>query len=761
MSRFICLLLLAFILPVSAYALNEGGVITGLVTDKITRQPILGANILVVETGTGDATDASGIFTISGLEPGVYSIRVSYLGYQSVTRTDIVVSNVSFTKLTVTLEPQDLELEAVEITSSYYRTSTDAVTSLQNFSYEEIRRAPGGNEDIIRAISVVPGVAAQANGRNDLVVRGGGPTENLFLIDGLEVPNINHFGTQGATGGPLSLINLDFVDGTDFSTGGFGVRYGDRLSSVTSISLREARTDRWGGKATISGSQFGANAEGPLGTAGSNMHLSVRRSYLDWIFKAAGFGFIPQYWDFQTKVVYPISNTDRLDFFAIGALDDVIFNSDTREKRLSNSQILGSDQNQYVTGLTWRRVSSSGLFTLTGGRTYVDFSSQQADTTGAIFFDNQSFEAETSLRGEYITRLTPVVELTVGSQLKRVETNSKLFLNNFTDRFGSAFNGINSDNTLTGWKWAGYFQTAHEWSNQFDYTVGLRTDYFSELRNEWSLSPRLAAGFNMNELTRFTGSVGLYHQTPQLTWLANNPTNRQLDQIRVVQTVFGFERMLRFDTRLRVEVFQKNYRNYPASVVRPYLVLSNAGAGFGGGEDGFSNFGFEPLVSQGKGYSQGIEFSVQKKLSEVRCYGIASLTISEAYFTAVNGKEYKSSYMQPVLFNLSGGYQIDNHWEVALKFRAASGLPYTPFNPDGSRDMARYNQDQLAVTHQLDVRVDRRWNFTGWNLITYLDVQNLYNRNNEFSASWDIENNEVSRSAGIGILPVIGISAEF
>ncbi len=749
---------LSLLFSVSAGIAQQGGILTGTVLDKGTRQPVIGANVLVIETGRGDATNLTGEYKISGLSPGVYSVRVSYLGYNSVTRTDVVVSNVSFTRLNFEIEPSDLELETIEVTSSYYQKSTDNINSLNAFSYEEIRRSPGGQEDIVRAISVVPGVATQAAGRNDLIVRGGGPSENLFLIDGLEVPNINHFGTQGATGGPLTLVNVDFVENTDFSTGGFGVRYGDRLSSVMNITLREGRQDRWGSKTTLSATGFGSNIEGPVGEKG-NFLFSARRSYLDFIFKAAGFGFIPQYWDFQGKFVQRIDEKNKLEFFGIGAIDEVTFDNDKRENRLSNSQVLGSNQNQYVAGLTWQNVSSIGIFSLTAGRNYVGFSTKQADTNLVTLFANEADEAENSLRAEWITRLTPRVELTAGSQYKLVQARSKLFVN-ATDPLQSVFS-VDDDNSLTAHKGSVYLQAAHDWNHGFDYTVGLRADYFSALTEPWAFSPRVAAGYNLNELNRITLSAGLYHQSPSYTWLANNPSNENLNHLLSFQTVAGYEYLLRADTRFRAEVYYKSYRNYPASLDRTYLVLANTGAGFGGLQDGFASFGFDRLVSKGTGYSQGIEFQIQKKLSEVKCYGLASLSLNQVVFTPLNSKKYRGSYSQPVIFNLSGGYQFATGYELGLKFRLASGLPYTPYNPDGTRNVSEYNQKTLDVTHQLDLRLDKRWSFTAWNLVTYIDVQNVYGKNNQFGVQWDVEKQKVREESSIGVLPSIGVTAEF
>ncbi len=748
---------ISIILSTFASSAQTGGKIVGNITDHSTREIIIGANVLITGTTIGTSTDDAGNYSFSNLTPGTYRLKYSYIGYKDIIKTDIVVSNVSFTKINVELYPADFELAAVTVTADYYQKNTDAVTSLQTFSYEEIRRSPGGLEDVIRAVSVVPGVGTQANGRNDLIVRGGGPAENLSLIDGLEIQNINHFGAAGATGGPLTLVNLDFVEGTDFSTGGFGVRYGDKLSSVLNITLREGRTDRLGGKATISATQFGANLEGPVSKDG-NFLFSVRRSYLDWIFKAAGFGFIPEYWDFQGKYVQRLNAENRLEVFAIVGLDNVALNNETSEKRVSNSRILGSDQNNYITGITWRKFLSNGFMNMTVGTSYTNSDASQADSNLVKTFTNKTYEMENSVRLEWIGNVSGLGELTVGSQYKMIKANSDLNVPNLTTSFGDSFNIVNYNNTLDAHKLALYSQIASEVGN-FDYVAGLRLDYFSAIDQKMVLSPRIAAGYNLNGKNRITASVGLYHQSPSYIWLANNKANEQLKQLQSVQTVIGYEYMLRPDTKFKIEGYYKDYKNYPASTQRKYLILSNTGSGFG--NEGFTNFGFDNLISEGTGFAKGIEIQIQKKLSEIKCYGIASLSINDVQFIPLDGKSYPGSYNQPIIFNIAGGYQFSNQWEVALKFRVASGLPYTPFNSDGTQDYSKFNSKSFDVLHQLDVRVDRRWNFTDWNLITYIDIQNIYGRKNQFSIQWDSQKNEILKQKGIGVLPTIGITAEF
>ena len=236
---------------------RQQGVIEGTVLNAATKEPIISANVQIVGTTFGAATDIDGKFRIKNLSIGTYQVRTSALGFETHVHTDVVVATGKQTQLNIDLRETTLEFEEVTITGEYFTKTPDAPVSVQTLDAEEIRRLPGGFEDVVRAVSILPGVAQAEAGRNDLIVRGGAPSENLFVIDNIEASNINHFGNQGASGGPLSFVNLDFVNETSFKAGGFGVRYGDKLSSVLTIDLKNGRTDRLGGKATISASQFG------------------------------------------------------------------------------------------------------------------------------------------------------------------------------------------------------------------------------------------------------------------------------------------------------------------------------------------------------------------------------------------------------------------------------------------------------------------------------------------------------------------------
>jgi hypothetical protein len=759
MNRTIILLIVIVTAITGGFASDRpAGVVRGHVVNAVTHEPLVHANVTVDGTGTGASTDTSGGFMIRGVPAGTYSITAVLLGFRPATRSDVVVSSARPAEITIELQESDVELGGVSVNAEFFRASPDVPVSTNLQSNEEIRRLPGGFEDVVRAVSILPGVAQASAGRNDLVVRGGAPSENLYIVDNLPVPNINHFGTQGASGGPLSFINLDFVGSTSFSSGGFGVKYGDRLSSILDIELRDGRQDRFGGKATISASQFGLNLEGPV-TPGGSILLSARRSYLDFIFKAAGFGFVPEYWDFTAKAVYNPTQSDRITVLGLAAIDRVHLFNETADKRLDNSRILSSSQNEASTGLVWRHLFGSGYSIVTLSQNYSDFDYRQNDSLLNPVFLNSSVEVERVLRGEVVLEIPGGYELSagVGGTVKRI--SSGMLLPPFRTSFGQTL-AVNTSFDTSALKGSAFLQLSRT-LGRLTLTAGLRADAFSLITAKPTLAPRGSLLARLSDLTALSASVGMYYQNPSEVWLAAVPSNRNLSPISVAQYIIGIDHILRSDTRLRLEVYLKRYLDYPVSLARPYLILANTGAGFGGSEDGFAAFGLDPLVSAGRGEARGIEFSAQKKLSEIPCYGLMSISYNASRFTALDGVSRPNSFDQPWIITLGGGYCFNESWEVSTKFRYASGTPYTPMNGDGTQDASQYNSARLPARHSLDIRADHRWLFGTWTLIGFCDIQNIYNHREKSIPRYNKRLQIVEYPESIGILPSIGISAEF
>jgi len=734
--------------------------IYGKVIDDLTKEPLIGANVIVLETDFGAATNAQGEFYVNNVPPNTYQVRASVIGYSSVTKTDISVMPGRPAQILFELSATTIELEGVVVESDYFNRNPIELNSVKSFNYEEIRRSAGGFEDVVRAVSILPGVAQADPGRNDLIVRGGGPSENLYLINGIPVQNINHFGTQGSTGGPLSYINLDYVEETTFSTGGFSVLNGDKISSVLKVNLREGRNDKIGGKATVSATQFGFDLEGPV-SSNSSFIFSARRSYLDFIFQAADFSFVPEYYDGLLKYDISFDNRNSISFLLISAFDNVKYFNDNEDQRYDNSTILGSDQTQYATGVSYQHLFKNGFINLSLNRNYVDYDTQQSDSLLNPIFINNSIEKENTFNADLTYQLNNTIELNAGGLVKFINFEADILVPEFITTFGDSIplTEVSADEYYN--KAAGYINFNFSFFDRLRLNLGARVDYFSPLTTTTYFSPRFSASYQLTDLTTLNFSTGVYRQSPSYIWMIAYDVNYQLKNINVDQYVLGIDQYITADALVRVEGFIKNYADYPSSMRRTYLILANTGAGFSGSDENFSSFGLDPLNSGGTGLAKGFELSIQKRLTETPYYGILSLTYSEANFTALDNSERIGSYDQTWIFNISGGYKFSDEWETSLKFRYSTGKPYTPYNSDGTQNVDDINLLRLPVNNSLDVRVDKRWFFEKWTLITYVDIQNIYNRKNVVGVSWDQRTQAPEFNETIGLLPSIGISVMF
>ncbi|MCL7936722.1 MAG: TonB-dependent receptor [marine benthic group bacterium] len=743
------------------------GTILGVVTGA-NGEPVARALVEILDTDLSSVTDDGGRFAIREIPTGVYSLRAGALGYRPVLLSNQIVGSGKPLTVRIELPAQPFELEAIEVAPSFFAEERqERPANTRRLDAVDTRRTPGVIEDVVRSVSLLPGVAVPSPGRNDLAVRGGAPYESLFIVDGVEVPNINHFGSQGSTGGPLSLINIEFVRETEFASGGMGVRYGDRTASVTDIRLREGSTDGLAGTLNLSATGAGAILEGPIGSGGSFL-FSARRSYLDLLFNAAGFSFVPSYWDFQLKTSHRLSDRDRLSFLFVGALDDITFNTEDEEDEYDNSRTIAPNVQQYFAGVTWDRLFGASRLEVTLGRTFTSF-----ETTQTILGDppqeilrNFSDEGENGLRVEWTTDPSRTLSWTLGNSLKYASDltyDVQLAGEVRTDSAGIP-RPLAVDTSFTAFRNATYAEAAVRATDRIRVTGGLRADWYDFIDDGFRLSPRLGATWQLGAGTSLRGSLGRYVQPPSYIWLIGDPLNPEtLTPIVSDQATLGIERLLRPDLRLQFEGYYKRYEDYPARVFRPQAVLAPSGF-----EDATNDipFGLEPLLSDGTGRSYGAELFLQKRLSEIPIYGLLSLSLGRAEYASLEGVDRPGTYDTRFIGSISTGWRINPKWEVSGKFRLATGLPTTPFitsGPDtGQRDWTQYNEGERFPTfHALDLRVDRRFSFRSWQLEVYLDVQNVYGRNNISAVRWDPRSNEPEFNESLGVLPTIGINVEF
>ena len=258
-----------------------------LFRSKQNNEPVPFANIVIWGTNIGSSSDFDGNFIFAGLAPGFVELRVSAVGFKPYVSPSIMVTNARTAFLDIELEETAVELDGVVVKASPFRRSEESPVSLQRIGIAEIEKNPGGNRDISRVIQSLPGVASTPAFRNDVIVRGGGPSENTFYLDGVEIPNLNHFATQGASGGPVGIINADFIREANFYSGAFPASKGNSLSSVLDFRLIDGNSERMKYRGAVGASDLALTLDGPL-SDNTTFILSARRSYLQFLFSAIG-----------------------------------------------------------------------------------------------------------------------------------------------------------------------------------------------------------------------------------------------------------------------------------------------------------------------------------------------------------------------------------------------------------------------------------------------------------------------------------------
>lgn len=734
--------------------------IRGKILDEETQKPVPFALIEILNSDLKTETDETGEFVFSNLPPETYQLKISALGYEPVIKTDLILYGSKPLQITINLIPKGFITEEIDVDANYFQKSSDINVSFMNLDYEEIRRAPGAVEDISRMFQSAPGVSIGNDQRNDLIVRGGSPSENLILIDGIEIPNINHFGTQGSSSGAISFINSKFILDANMFTGGFPVIYGDRLSSVLDIHFREGNRKNHYQDINLSMAGFGGIFEGPLTSKGSYM-FSVRRSYLELIQSAIRLSAVPNYWDFNLKATHEFSPTDRLTLIGFAGIDKVTFSTteeDNNPYGRSNAR-----QNSFATGLNYTKLIKNGFIQTVLSNSYANYKIDQlySDIDKLRFMSNSS-ENETTLKSDLNYQLSKSITLNIGIGAKYIFIKNNLFLDSNTSPAGYYYNTIDAHVDTNTYKFFTHLNLTYKlFNDRLNINTGLRYDYFDYIRLKSVVSPRLGVSYQLTGVTSLSASWGIFYQSPQYLWITSHPNNWKLNNIRSEHYIAGIEHFFDKDLRATLEVYQKNYKDYPVWKDIPYYILIDGGA------DNGPNIVGE-AVSAGTGYIRGIDFSLQKKLTETGLYGLINYSYSFSKFKALAGNEKPGEFDPGHQFTLIAGYQFKNDWLVGVKFKYAGGRPYTPFNIDSSTyynhgifSTSDYNSARYPYYMRFDVRVDKKFNIKKISIVGYLEIQNLFNKDNIYNYFWNENKNRLGTIYQWAFFPVGGISVQF
>jgi len=740
------IILLIVLITITLLTFSQKATIKGRVFNSKTNEPLEFATIVIQGTNIGSTSDLDGNFIFTGIDPGFIRLSASLLGYEKTISAEIQAQGNQTTFIDIPVNESEKVLKEVVVQQNRNLKKIESPISVLSVGVQEIEKSAGANRDVSKVVQSLPGVGATDPNRNDLIVRGGGPSENVFYLDGIEIPVINHFATQGSSGGAVGIINPDFVREINFYTGAFPANRTNALSSVMEIKQKDGSKDRIHSKLSVGASDAALTIDGPIGDK-STFIVSARQSYLQFLFKAIGLPFLPTYNDFQLKYKYQIDKKNEITFLGIGAIDDLVLNTGLQKTGTESQKYLLSylpiyKQWNYTVGSVYKHFADDHFDTWVLSRNMLrnkNFKYQNNDETLPKTSNYLSDEAENKLRFERSYPDLPV-KLLFGGGVKYSHYTNETYRAYFQN---GTVNELQYNTNLNLFGYQAFVQASDEYFNdRLKLSFGISTmgnNFNKNMSNPLNqLAPRLSASYKLSEKWDLNANFGRYALQPAYTTMGyKNSTgdyvnkNENLKFVISNQAIIGFEYRPADKMRLTIEGFYKQYEHYPLSV-SDGLSIASKGADYG-------QVGDEEIVSTGKGHAYGVEFLY--KIMEWNNLNVTTTyTLFRSEFTDKNDIYRPSSWDTRQLLNLIASYKFGKSWNVAMRWRYVGGAPYSPIDETLSKNKAawnitnqayidykNFNSLRLPDSHQLDLRIDKEFYFKKWVLNLYTDVQNVYN----------------------------------
>ena len=730
------LLSILFIFPALVFS-QVDGTLNGYIYDSKSQLPLLGANVIIEGTEKGAISDENGFFEISEIKPQSYNLTVSYVGYQSKKIFNIIIKSKGNQTLEIYLIESAQQLEEIILFESPFKKSIETPLSINTFSRVEIESYPGADNDVTKVVQSMPGLSPSVGGfRNDIIIRGGAPNETVYYLDEIEIPNINHFSTQGSAGGPQGMINISFIDEVTLSTSAFGVEYDNPLSGVLQFNQKNGNPKQISGNFRFGASDSAITIEGPFSKEENNKTtfiFSARKSYLQFLFKLIGLPIRPDYWDFQGKINHKIDEYNSINIIGLGAIDDFSVEAPedfdfTQQSFLEQVPII--KQNSTTLGASWVRKykESKGQFILALSTNKLkNIFSRYSDNENleGLYFRNDSHEWETKLRAKTTNYLNDW-KITWGGNIQYSD-----YFNNTTD----FYNQVEYLTKINFYKYGLFGSVSKSFiDSKLDVSFAVRADednFSTGSKLFDNLSPRISTSYALSKDRRlkWNTSVGTYFKIPTYTVLGfknftGDFTNQSAKYTKSNHYVTGFDYSLGSASKISVEGFIKRYFDFPVSIIDG-VSLANKGADF-------EVLGNEEVATIGEGKTRGVEFLFQQKLTK-NFYGIFSYTFFKSEFTDINGNYLPSVWDSKHLSSFSGGYKLKKNWEISSRWRFAGKTPYVPYDLEASLsnypnmvlDYSQLGSVKLGNFSQLDIRFDKKWNKENISINFFVEILNL------------------------------------
>jgi hypothetical protein len=743
--------------------------VRGTVVDEGSRNVLPGATVcLQADILRCATTDSSGQFRIGDLRAGKYPVEIRLQEQQQAQKVMVEIHAGVDNAFELSVARLDVVREHIDVVESVFAVPEAVKTSNYLISPQVIGDSAGALKEVSRYLQTLPGVTFGGNDfRNDIVVRGGSPLENLYIVDNVEIPNINHFANFASAGGPVGMINSELLDNVTFLSGGYPSPYSNRLSSVLQVTQREGSRDRFHGQATLGFGGVGTIVEGPLGKKGSWI-VSARRSFLNLFTSDIGIGGVPIYTNVEGKLVYDLNTTNRIWLVDLGGWDRIKIRPDgTKEAEAADPNNIDYQGRRNASGLNWQQIIGDrgvGLVGMTYATATVSADVRDIQLADALVGRNRSTEDELSLKYDLTLDVPVLQRLQIGASEHwfRIDYDeqSPIGIRNPYSPAPGRVNALLLREEFWTPQANAYFQITRNLGPRMSLTAGGRVDRYTYL-HATRFSPRLGLAYRVVHRLTANVSVGRYYQQPFFSFLLADPINRGLAPMRADHYVAGLSYLPSSSVRATVEVYEKRYSDYPVALQYPQISLASAGDDYG------PSYFLLPMTSAGRGRARGVEFFVEKKLIS-RLYGQMNFSVSQAQHAALDGILRPGAFDSPRVFNATGGYRIGKRWEAALRVVALSGRPYTPFDQllsqrqdRGIFDLSLVNAVRAPSYQRVDFRFDRAIRAWGGDMNVYFGLQNAFNRKNVQAYTWNLITNQQQVEHQLGIFPLGGLEWKF
>ncbi len=790
-------ILLALLLLTGMYSYAQTGTIRGIVLDKQSENPLEGATIelLNMEVATGVITNLDGRFSITDVPIGRQTIFVSFIGYESITLPNIDVTTGKDNFVTIQLLESFNQLDEVVLTNNVNKDKPRnklASVSARQFGLEEVTRFSGGRGDVGRLAANFAGVSSPDDSRNDIVIRGNSPTGLLWRLEGIPIPNPNHFSSFGTTGGPVSAVNSNVLQDSDFLTSAFPAEYGNAIGGVFDLGFRTGNVDDYEFTTQV-GAFTGVEVtgEGPMGNNNGSFLIAARYSFVGLVGAGAagGSAATPNYTDVSFNLDFGKSNLGNFSIFGILGTSDIDFLGDEIDE---DDLFAAEDEDLFVKsrfgviGLKHRLKLGENSFL----KTVVAGSLSENDVTADRFFDIDTPQERSILFTEVDNSETRLSFSTLfNSKLSnKVTLRTGILLENFgvesllRTREEQEDNNGDGDRDLVTFRdtddsfslWQPYVQGQFRLTEALTLNAGLHALY-SDLNDQFVFEPRAGVNYNLSDSQTLSFGYGLHHQPVPLPLLFlidevdGTQRNRELDFVRSNHFVLGYDIKIAPSWRGKLEVYYQDISNAAVEGIPSSFSSLTEGADFDFDNDRI------PLANEGSGFNQGIELTLEKFFSK-GYYGLLTTSIFESKYEGSDGVERNSPFNNGYVVNFLTGreFLVGSSGRTTLFFdtRAsfAGGRYFTPIDLEASQQAGfEVLQEDLAFSEQNDDYF--RWDFKfGIKLNSktkkrshqfYLDLQNVTNRENVFVQRYNRLTNQVNQVDQVGFFPDFGYKFQF